>query len=179
MAWSLAIAGGTVVAATALLHVFGSALHLDVTESEIANRLSTTLEQKNCLAIVLCVSFVEPQVRLVSKSQQVNIASTLVLDVASTRHRLPVSISGRMRYDSDTGRVYLDAAEISGIDVDTLPAAVRAIATTRAPSMIRSAFEVVPIYRMDQHWISRCLHRYFIQDVVLTDGALRVEFGKR
>ena len=88
-----------------------------------------------------------------------------------------VAVSSAVRYDAETGELFLTDFRIEELLVDQLPGRFTDPVTSLASGLISSGLDRRAIYQIDDSSLGGSIARALLNDVVVEDGVLKITVG--
>jgi hypothetical protein len=154
----------------------GRALSYDVSQAELQTRVERLYPYENCKLLLACVTLAEPRVELIKGVERIGVASQLAIKGLGREARGRIRVSGRLRYEADKGSLFLADFDIDSLEVDGLSTRWAQTLRSNLPSVLRVAFERVPVWTLDDRAFASRVARLALRDVRVEDGRVRIRF---
>jgi len=88
-----------------------------------------------------------------------------------------VAVSSGIRYDNNTGQLFLDGVNIDQLDIDQLPQRFNDPVLRLSSAAITRALQETPIYTIDASTTVGGIADTLLRDITIADGVLRITIG--
>ena len=154
---------------------FEKLAHIDISQSEIQQRLSAKFPIKRCV-LLACIELSSPVVTLSDGSDRIGFSSEVLASRGQQQFPGQVAFSGKVRYVREDGKFYLDDIEIQTLQIAGVPPDLEAAVKVLGPGIIRTALQNYPIYTIKGSTGKEMLAWLSVGDVNVVNGKLRVIF---
>jgi hypothetical protein len=154
---------------------FEKLAYIDISQSEIQQRLSDRFPIKRCVAQA-CIELLSPVAILSDGSDRIGFSSAVIASGGKQQFPGQVAFTGKVRYVRDDGKFYLDDIEIQTLQIASVPPNLAAVVKALGPGIIRTGLQNYPIYTIKGSTGKEMLAWLAVGDVQVVNGKLRVTF---
>ncbi|MSP38503.1 MAG: DUF1439 domain-containing protein [Deltaproteobacteria bacterium] len=156
----------------------GKGYVIELTESEIQQKLSDRFPVNKCV-LIMCLSLSDPVVKLEDGTDRIRFAAQAALNIKLNDKQLHGlgEFAGRIRYARQQGEFYLDDAEVILLRIDGIPEPYSQKAHELAKAAVNEYLKIRPIYRLKPTEAKHVLARLVLKDVRVAKRVLIVTLG--
>ena len=168
-----------VLLAASYCYFRGKEYVIELTESEIKQKLVDRFPVTKCFLAVMCLSLTEPLVRLDDSSDRISFGAHAALNITVDGKQLQGAgeFSGRIRYASENGEFYLDNAAVKRLQINGLPETFSERVNELAKTGVDEYLKKRPIYRLRQTDFKHAVTRMILKEVRVNHGVLVITLG--
>jgi hypothetical protein len=162
-----------------LLYIkFAPDTSIDLTQTELQEKLDPKFPQQKCFLAVACIEIRSPKVQLTEGSDRVGLTADFGASLGSRRMPGNMAVTGKPRYVQHEGTFFLDDIQITEFKMIGNAPDFDEVVKVRGPVLLKSILQTTPLYTLKSDTKYGALAKLALKSVTVVNSKLRITFVK-